>query len=541
MAVPYHVLKVCGDVVFAARGSNIYSFNLSLEHLSTWNYPAKADGKPCGSSSVPQAASPAAEVPPSKRRRLEAGQGEGTGAGADIGEASNGNATAEPEVLEVGNRRRKKDKSACKEPNNTPLEKPFVQGLHATTDGRHLVAVTGSDKTIWVFEHDGAGKLIQLSQRMMPKRPCSIVITPDNQTILSADKFGDVYSLPLIPSPFTEEQKQQTSKEDNEIKSADNASKDATPEPSRSATLSTAAAAAAQFKPQANEFTVHTKRNRMALENQKLALELKLAEKSRAAADAAFEHTLLLGHVSMLTAVLVATAPSTGRKYIITADRDEHIRVSRGTPSQAHIIEGFCLGHEDFVSKLCIPTGQPELLISGGGDDDLFLWDWAAGKLVSKANVLQHAQLIESETKKIAIGRLFTCQQKSNGRAWVFVICERIPALFCFQLQDTTLQHIQTIRTARNPLDVDVVKQAAEAAASSSSSSGSLAVLDWAEQDDVMAEQQPVHEGSGLWVKSNATPNGPAVEEDINVSPQELQKILYPTESLRKTAVDFEE
>jgi tRNA (guanine-N(7)-)-methyltransferase subunit TRM82 len=30
------------------------------------------------------------------------------------------------------------------------------------------VAITGSDKTIWVFEHDGAGNLKQLSQRHVP-------------------------------------------------------------------------------------------------------------------------------------------------------------------------------------------------------------------------------------------------------------------------------------------------------------------------------------------------------------------------------------
>jgi len=231
----------------------------------------------------------------------------------------------------------------------------------------------------------------------MPKRPCSIALTVDNQTILSADKFGDVYSVPLIPS----------------------ASSTATPAPnSRSATPPITPA----FKPQANEFTVHTKRNLKALENQKLGLKIKAADKP---AEPTFEHTLLLGHVSMLTAVAVGVHPTTGRPYILTADRDEHIRVSRGLPAQAHIIDAFCLGHEDFVSRLCIPPSRPEILISGGGDDDVFVWNWAEGRLLSRASVLEQVQKVTPDATKVAVSRLFAISSAENGSTLIFVICER--------------------------------------------------------------------------------------------------------------------
>jgi tRNA (guanine-N(7)-)-methyltransferase subunit TRM82 len=173
---------------------------------------------------------------------------------------------------------------------------------------------------------------------------------------------------------------------------------------------------------------VHTKRNLRALEHQKLSLERRAREEQQIRTQ--FEHTLLLGHVSMLTAICVGTitaevdGQARTREYIITADRDEHIRVSRGMP-QAHVIEGFCLGHEDFVSRLCVaPGGRSEVLISGGGDDYLFVWDWVKGELLGKAGVLEHVQGVTGEeASKVAVTRVLACPWE--GATGVFVVVER--------------------------------------------------------------------------------------------------------------------
>lgn len=53
--------------------------------------------------------------------------------------------------------------------------------------------------------------------------------------------------------------------------------------------------------------------------------------------------TLVLGHASLLTSFLL----SNDEKYIITADRDEHIRVS--WYPQGYVIERYCLGHTKCV------------------------------------------------------------------------------------------------------------------------------------------------------------------------------------------------
>jgi tRNA (guanine-N(7)-)-methyltransferase subunit TRM82 len=183
----------------------------------------------------------------------------------------------------------------------------------------------------------------------MSRRPSSITITSDDTTILCADKFGDVYALPLLPLP-----------DDDQIEQS------ATPAPEQPE----------QRLPSATALTVHSGRNRRTLEEQ---LKQKAKGPAKSKEPMKFKHDLLLGHVSMLTDVVYTKVDNRG--YIITADRDEHVRISRGQP-QAHIIEGFCFGHEAFVSRLCLTRSG--LLVSGGGDDQLFIWDWQNYRLFEK-------------------------------------------------------------------------------------------------------------------------------------------------------------
>lgn len=114
-----------------------------------------------------------------------------------------------------------------------------------------------------------------------------------------------------------------------------------------------------------------------------------------------------------------------------------------------------------------------------------------------------------------------------------------VPALFCYELlEDNTLQHRETIQLAGNPLDVEVIEQSSgpatprlvvaidpsdsSSSVEESSSSSSLVVLD---------------KGESGWRQSKVE-NLPACS-DIKISATELQKILYSTESLRKSS-DFD-
>ena len=99
-----------------------------------------------------------------------------------------------------------------------------------------------------------------------------------------------------------------------------------------------------------------------------------------------------MGHASPLNAFLLTH----DERYIITADRDEHIRVS--WYPQGYNIEMYCLGHSKyvihfsvyffidllcprFVSAIHVPKFDQSKLISGGGDPDLKVWNWMTGEV----------------------------------------------------------------------------------------------------------------------------------------------------------------
>ncbi|KAK5172140.1 tRNA (guanine-N(7)-)-methyltransferase non-catalytic subunit trm82 [Saxophila tyrrhenica] len=285
---------------------------------------------------------------------------------------------------------------------------PNIIKLTSSSDGRHAVAVT-DDKNVRVFEVHDDGKLVELTQRAMPKRPCAIQVLPDNSTILCGDKFGDVYGLPLLPELQPEAQERATIE---------------------SPAMTPSNETKASFKPSATTQTVHTKRNLKSLESQMKQKNLTPKTKQ----PLAFEHKLLLGHVSMLTDLTYASCHVDGKErgYIITADRDEHIRLSRAPP-QSHIIEGYCLGHTQFVSKiLAIPSTN--LLVSGGGDEWIGVWDWPSStlrwKVESFGDSFRQAQG-DSLAPPIAVSGIWLVPADLDGNVEgvVIVACEKMSVL----------------------------------------------------------------------------------------------------------------
>lgn len=72
--------------------------------------------------------------------------------------------------------------------------------------------------------------------------------------------------------------------------------------------------------------------------------------------------TLVLGHTSLLTSLLL----SPDEKFVVTADRDEHIRVSWFP--EGYVIERYCLGHQKSVQSpystiSCQPTPLSDMFL----------------------------------------------------------------------------------------------------------------------------------------------------------------------------------
>ncbi|KAI9099936.1 WD40-repeat-containing domain protein [Phlyctochytrium arcticum] len=162
---------------------------------------------------------------------------------------------------------------------------------------------------------------------------------------------------------------------------------------------------------------------------------------SISAIDSNEKEGLILGHVSMLTAMTLAPEGN----FLLTADRDEKIRVSK-YPLAFDIVE-FCLGHTDFVSSLHIPYGSKTLL-SGGGDNEIFVWSYLEGKLLQKLP-LGHIP----KTEKIAIVRITSC----NVNRTVAVAVEGKSEVYLFQSPADAAQPLQALlplSTPRPVLDV---------------------------------------------------------------------------------------
>ncbi|KAJ8282226.1 hypothetical protein COCON_G00047450 [Conger conger] len=137
---------------------------------------------------------------------------------------------------------------------------------------------------------------------------------------------------------------------------------------------------------------------------------------------------LKLGHLSMLLGVAV----SPDDRYVITADRDEKIRVS--LLSLPHNIQSFCLGHCEFVSCLSIPLAYPQWLLSGSGDGTVKLWEYESGRRLQSLDLKEPSVTQASDSdgdKRAAVSRIALSPDCSH----VAVLCERVPSVQLFRLE----------------------------------------------------------------------------------------------------------
>ncbi|XP_014220936.1 tRNA (guanine-N(7)-)-methyltransferase non-catalytic subunit wdr4 [Trichogramma pretiosum] len=103
---------------------------------------------------------------------------------------------------------------------------------------------------------------------------------------------------------------------------------------------------------------------------------------------------LLFGHLSMLLDIAVTN----DQKYIISADRDEKIRISM-YPNCYNIVS-YCLGHKNFVTNVGIISHHEDIMISSGGDGMLMFWDYKKGNKIF--TTCFHEKLLKNDLLKLS-------------------------------------------------------------------------------------------------------------------------------------------
>ena len=145
---------------------------------------------------------------------------------------------------------------------------------------------------------------------------------------------------------------------------------------------------------------------------------------------------VLLGHTaSMLTGVQVTCHNK--KRYIITCDRDEKIRVSAFP--QTFLVEGYLLGHSAFIT--CIDAAHDTKCVSCSGDSTVRLWNYIECKEI--ANYETNAQLLPTRVAISPIG---------NTVAVIYDASHKLDIL-----SGTLLQLQQSMECMSQPLSVKFV------------------------------------------------------------------------------------
>lgn len=346
-------------------------------------------------------------------------------------------------------------KKAKKEPK-VPVPGPgaptiynYLRSLTLSRDGKYIIGTTDSDKAAVIFKIDYTkDNCIELVKRQVfPKRPCAVLTTMDDKSIILADKFGDVYEIGIdAEQPIPE--------------------KDLVP---------------------------------------------------------------ILGHVSMLSDVLVAE--HNGQQYVLTGDRDEHIKVSHYPLT--YVVKHWLFGHREFVSCLHLASFNNDILISGGGDDYLLLWDWWARKQLARVElrelVEQHLTdahfpperfFQEDSQKEICITKVLTLSK--NGNNLIFVLCENTNCILTFVVnEDNSVSFKQKLVSESPIVDITLVDEKL------------FAVVD-VESEDKLLETYQINDDCVLEKQSSEISKAIASANTCEVANREQVYPLYHIHSLRK-------
>lgn len=120
---------------------------------------------------------------------------------------------------------------------------------------------------------------------------------------------------------------------------------------------------------------------------------------------------------------------------------------------KTYVIQSYCLGHREFVSKIHVPrfaTAENPVVVSGGGEGLVNLWDIKEGKLLSSTDIKKAAEEeLKTPIELTSVHAIASCPISKV----VAVVAEGIPLVFIFSGVDK-LTVTQLIRLQENPTSV---------------------------------------------------------------------------------------
>eukprot|EP00111_Clytia_hemisphaerica_P002097 TCONS_00005898-protein len=143
---------------------------------------------------------------------------------------------------------------------------------------------------------------------------------------------------------------------------------------------------------------------------------------------------LILGHLSMVLDIEIIEED----KFIISADRDEKIRISHHP--NAYNIHNYCLGHKNLVSF--IENIGNNRLLSISADKTIKLWNYYDGKELSSLDMK------ECTEKEFVPTKFVTCDNS------VLVIGEQLRGVVHLEINEDNLKYIRLIELDIQPVDI---------------------------------------------------------------------------------------
>lgn len=208
----------------------------------------------------------------------------------------------------------------------------------------------------------------------------------------------------------------------------------------------------------------------------------------------------ILGHVSMLSEVIVAEHEN--KLYVLTGDRDEHIKVSHYP--KTYVVRNWLFGHHEFVSCLHICDFNKDILISGGGDDYLLVWNWWEKTQLSRIELRElltpflndshlppERFLRDDSEREICISKVTTyCQ---DDQKVLVVLCENTKCLLTFKIEDNmNFVHKQTYIFDHPVIDFVIVSNKVLAAIDIETDDNLLQMLQFDEVCNLQTENSPL-------------------------------------------------